>query len=298
MAERPVLIAVDVTAASEQALRQGLDAATRRGAPAVVVHVMPDLMRVRSLFPQLESSDALDAVTLGRRVQENIEGWLNERGVQRDAVTLRIESGEAHVRITELAVELNAALVVLGSTPRREDTAVNLGGTAERVLRHAPVPVLIARESPAKGIVVGATDLSEASEPALYAAAREAKLRGMPLTALAVVDADAELQTLSLLARYSSYAGEAMVHGFEKLVAETTKRLDALLSRLEITAERDVRTGVAATLISRHAREHGATLVVVATHGATGFSRVLVGSVAETVARSAPCSVLVVRAAS
>ena len=36
-------------------------------------------------------------------------------------------------------------------------------------------------------------------------------------------------------------------------------------------------------------------LVVVATQGSTGFTRVLVGSVAETVTRSSPCSVLVVR---
>lgn len=36
-------------------------------------------------------------------------------------------------------------------------------------------------------------------------------------------------------------------------------------------------------------------LVVVATHGRTGLARMALGSVAEAVVRSAPCSVLVVR---
>ena len=38
-----------------------------------------------------------------------------------------------------------------------------------------------------------------------------------------------------------------------------------------------------------------AGLIVVGTHGRTGLPRVLIGSVAEAVVRSAGCSVLVVR---
>lgn len=43
------------------------------------------------------------------------------------------------------------------------------------------------------------------------------------------------------------------------------------------------------------AREHEIDLVVIGTHGRTGLSRVLLGSVAENVVRHAPCSVLVAR---
>lgn len=39
----------------------------------------------------------------------------------------------------------------------------------------------------------------------------------------------------------------------------------------------------------------GAELIVMSTHGRRGFSRVLLGSVAESVIRRAPCPVLVVR---
>jgi hypothetical protein len=54
--------------------------------------------------------------------------------------------------------------------------------------------------------------------------------------------------------------------------------------------------GDAANEIARYAREHGVDLIVIGTHGRTGMSRALLGSVAERVIRTAPCPVLVVPA--
>ena len=54
--------------------------------------------------------------------------------------------------------------------------------------------------------------------------------------------------------------------------------------------------GSAARAIVTYARDQGADLIVVGTHGRTGVSRVLMGSVAEAVARLAPCPVLTVPA--
>ena len=50
-----------------------------------------------------------------------------------------------------------------------------------------------------------------------------------------------------------------------------------------------------AKAIVDYAREIHADLLLVGTHGRTGVSRVLMGSVAEHVVRTAPCPVLVVR---
>jgi nucleotide-binding universal stress UspA family protein len=54
--------------------------------------------------------------------------------------------------------------------------------------------------------------------------------------------------------------------------------------------------GVASPEILRVARERHADLIVIGSHGRTGLGRVLMGSVAEEVARRAPCPVLIVRA--
>ena len=56
--------------------------------------------------------------------------------------------------------------------------------------------------------------------------------------------------------------------------------------------------GRAAHRITTYARERGADLIVMGTHGRTGFSRRLLGSVAEAVVRTASCPVLTVPAPS
>jgi nucleotide-binding universal stress UspA family protein len=55
--------------------------------------------------------------------------------------------------------------------------------------------------------------------------------------------------------------------------------------------------GRAAHTIIEHARKSGHDLIVMGTHGRTGFSHLFIGSVAERVVRAAPCAVLTVHAA-
>jgi nucleotide-binding universal stress UspA family protein len=71
------------------------------------------------------------------------------------------------------------------------------------------------------------------------------------------------------------------------------------LNRLEVPnanvrAERRFAEGDAAAETLRVASEIGADLIVMGTHGRTGLSRLLMGSVAEQVVRKAPCPVLTV----
>ena len=47
--------------------------------------------------------------------------------------------------------------------------------------------------------------------------------------------------------------------------------------------------------IIAYARKHNIDLIVLATHGRTGLAHVMMGSVAESVVRTAPCPVLTVR---
>lgn len=56
-----------------------------------------------------------------------------------------------------------------------------------------------------------------------------------------------------------------------------------------------VQWGGAVEAVVEYAEEHEIDLIVIATHGRTGLSRVLMGSVAERIVREAPCPVLTVR---
>jgi nucleotide-binding universal stress UspA family protein len=56
-----------------------------------------------------------------------------------------------------------------------------------------------------------------------------------------------------------------------------------------------VRTGLAAHEIVEAARELDSDLIVIATHGYTGWKHLCIGSTTERVVRTAPCPVFVVR---
>ncbi len=53
--------------------------------------------------------------------------------------------------------------------------------------------------------------------------------------------------------------------------------------------------GATKSEIVRYARNENIDLIVIATHGRTGLSHVIMGSVAESIVRTAPCPVLTVR---
>jgi universal stress protein A len=58
---------------------------------------------------------------------------------------------------------------------------------------------------------------------------------------------------------------------------------------------REVRVGSIYDTIVQYAKDNAIDLIVIGTHGRTGLSHALLGSVAERVVQHAPCSVLTVR---
>ena len=63
----------------------------------------------------------------------------------------------------------------------------------------------------------------------------------------------------------------------------------------QVAHEEKVTHGLPSEEIVRVAKEVGADLIVISTHGHTGLKHLLLGSVAERVVRHAPCAVFVVR---
>ena len=83
----------------------------------------------------------------------------------------------------------------------------------------------------------------------------------------------------------------------DSVVKSSQSELDKLVAaRAPTKIEAMLRTGDARDVIINTAVEVGAQLIVMGTHGRRGVSRALLGSVAESVVRHAPCPVLIVRA--
>ena len=84
----------------------------------------------------------------------------------------------------------------------------------------------------------------------------------------------------------------------ENLIADADRRLATLkasAAALGLTVETAVIRGRPAPAIVEHAKNGGFDLIVMGTHGRTGVSHIVMGSVAERVLRKAPCPVLTVR---
>jgi nucleotide-binding universal stress UspA family protein len=72
---------------------------------------------------------------------------------------------------------------------------------------------------------------------------------------------------------------------------------DVAVPQDRVSIEHRILVGNPAPIIVRIAEEEGVDLIVMGTHGRSGFRRLFLGSVAEAVVRSARCPVLTIREA-
>jgi nucleotide-binding universal stress UspA family protein len=87
-------------------------------------------------------------------------------------------------------------------------------------------------------------------------------------------------------------------HMMDTMLAENRQALDKLVADRKDRARFAtpiLKSGDPKDVIDATAKEIGADLIVMATHGRRGVTRVLLGSVTELVVRTAPCPVLTVR---
>jgi nucleotide-binding universal stress UspA family protein len=285
----PVLSATDLSESADEALRQADALARAADVPLHVCHVLPELLSLDPFFPQLKLRDALSAPALEREAGEAVAARIESvTGRAPDGYTLELAAGSAHAGIVDTADRIGAALVVVGAHGARGKTGL-MGGVAERVVRHAHCHVLVARPQPAgAACVLSATNAADPALGALEAAAAEATRRGAPLVVLHCMDL--------LLPGVIGY--EVPPLGPEVITAMRTqwqRRLEEDLARVGARGELRIEEGPAGPLIVKLAGELPAALVVVGTHGRTGLRRLVLGSVAEAVVRTAPTSVLVVR---
>ena len=278
----PVLVATDLRPGSDEALRQGHALASALEGPLHVCHVMPDLLTVRMLFPQVQQRDDAAVQDLEQHAADLVRVSV-ERLTGRPPRDFRaaVVSGSPHSGILRHAETMEAGIVVVGA-----------GNVAERVVRHARSPVLVARASP-RGVVLAATDFSDSALPAVAAGAAEASRRRVGFAVLHSLDFEPVMM--------GTYGGAyAMVPPFTpvdraRFREETRTALQRALALVGAEGATIVTDGAPATAILETARTLPAELVVVGTIGRTGLSRLALGSVAEAVVRRAPCSTLVIR---
>jgi nucleotide-binding universal stress UspA family protein len=281
----PVLAATDLGESADEALRQADALARAAEVPLHVCHVLPDVLSLDPLFPQLKLRDALAAPEVerqaGEAVQARVEAVTGRAG---EELMLEMATGSASAGIVAAADRIGAGAVVVGAHGVGRKP---FGGVAERVVRHAHCHVLVARASTGT-IVLSASDASEPAQAALAVAAAEATRRAAPLVVVHCMD----LLIPGVVGYEIPPLGPEMIAA---LRGQWQRRLEEALAKVGARGQARVEEGPAGPLIAKLAAELPAGLVVVGTHGHTGLRRMVLGSVAEAVVRTAPASVLVVR---
>jgi universal stress protein A len=142
-------------------------------------------------------------------------------------------------------------------------------------------------------LILAAIDLDELSAEALRKAAQSAKAHGSDLLVVHISSDTAPSAPIPLpgTSGLAEEAKKALLDQAEKKVrAMVDENVEGPTPTIEVHHHTSPADAICAL-----AKERGADRIVVGAHQRSGLSRILLGSVAESVVRHAPCDVHVVR---
>ncbi|HET8661359.1 MAG TPA: universal stress protein [Micromonosporaceae bacterium] len=285
----PVVVGVDGSAESFEALDLAAEEAAGRVTPLVVVHAYPGHRHVAEAACAPEWVQAWDAprrllATAVARVGAEHPGL---------AVDGELLSGDPAETLIRRSAE--ACLVVVGHRRGGLRHGVPLGWVAPRVAALAASPVLVHRPLGAGAVarsprpVLVAVDGPVGSDPLVEFAFAEADLRGAPLTALYVWPQPPGAEPAGI--HPETYSYDDARDEAERMLAEALAGWSGKYPDVEI--HREVRHSLDVVRTVRDASA-SAQLVVVGRCRHRRLTRMLLGSVSHAMVQGAGCPVAVI----
>jgi nucleotide-binding universal stress UspA family protein len=285
-----ILVPIDFSPASLYAIEWAKFIARRTRAMIHFVNVHDFAYPVvNGLTPPLIGSEA--------EIKDQLHTDLQKVALSQDLrqAAFHVRAGRAVEQICEVASEIQADLIVLSTHGRTGWERAFLGSTAEKILRHAPCPVFVARERRTrrkaevqlKKIVVP-VDFSECAARGLDYAIGLAQAFRARLALINVIQLHHDLPPVVI---YS----QSKINRWAREVARA--HMADLLRATNfggVKVETEIKIGSPAQKVCRYASKAAADLIVTSTHGRTGLPHVFIGSVAEHMVRYAKLPVLVV----
>lgn len=299
---RPIVVPVDGSSFAEQALPSAIELARRTGAPLelVLVHrpLITSVVLAENVPPlaEAESWQRVDEAAYLTRLTERLAAL---PGVHVSSTALEGEVADA---LAGFVAARDARLVVMTTHGRGGLARAWLGSVADRFVRIQHVPVLLLRPS------------EQAEHPPVLSAPTRVlvPLDGSPvalraLDALEALDAPDVRPTLVLTrivtpppTTVDVAAGAVYLPDISSIELEHSARVElfgiaaGLLERgFAVETQVLVHSAPARAIVELATSRH-ADCIAIATHGAGGVGRLLLGSVADAVMRTSPVPVLVV----
>ncbi|PTR27471.1 nucleotide-binding universal stress UspA family protein [Rhodococcus sp. OK519] len=281
MGSSPIVVGVDGSASSRDAVRWAAGEASVRGDPLLLV-----------------SSVTTGGIGMASPFADDLR--VSGESALQDAVELaaevgRVDASTEMVALTPVQALMNhegtARMIVLGTRGLGEFTGGLIGSVTSAIVHHAACPVVVVAGWPRPGepafdgpVVVG-VDGTETSEPAVAAAFDEATLHGADLVALHAWS-DRALPEGSVADTWTDIAA-AEQHLLAERLAPWREKHPSVSVKQVIVQDRPARN-----LLMRGA---GARLIVVGSRGRGGFHGMTLGSTSAALLRSTTIPLMVVR---
>ena len=278
---KKILVPIDFSDASVNALKVACQLALRFDAGLYLLHVNEMMPYVIPVTEYAYTATAVDIETYNKEKYEHIQQL--KKNVLREApysnldITVAVEAGVMVPVVKKVAEEEFADLIVMGTLGASGWREVLVGSNTERVIRHAPCPVLVipegVRELTVERVLVPTT------------------LKPDQIRVFKTAKAWQEFLGFDVEALYVGDPLNAGAHGNvesekNRLTEETGLRHVYLhLNTLDVKVEDAIRT---------YAKQAEAGLIIMGTHQRHGLSHLLFGSLTENTANHAHVPVLAV----
>ncbi len=283
-----LLLPTDGSEFSEGAIREAVSLARRCSSKLFVVSVVETNPEYATIAPELVEKAEKET----RLHLEAVKDRAAKEGVECKIIARQGENTYRY--IIEEAEKNNATMIIMGRRGRTGLKRLMMGSVTAKVIGHASCDVLVVPRAASlefRNIIV-AVDGSRYSDAAALEAIGIAKQCGANLIVISVVPSETE----SPFDIVHSEMQKGLITDKEQALAEKyIKSVKELAEKEGIKAAGLIYSGRPYEAIINAAKEKKADLIVVGSHGRTGLSRLLMGSVTERVIGLAECAVLVVK---
>jgi nucleotide-binding universal stress UspA family protein len=287
-----IIIALDGSAASDLSIQEAVSRPWPANSEFCILSAVDPFFFLRSPLLLAEAKKATEDFLAQGAEKLSAVGW---------SVTTSVVVENPRNVIYKSAEDWNADLIILGSRGRSTIERLLLGSTAHAVLRHAHCSVELVR-APRSKPAVNATDMriliptdgSDSAQNALRSVAARPWPSGSQFKVISCPEYPV------LLGEYPFAVLEHLseiIKANEQRARETTDKSISFLqsSALNVQGEVTAPKDTPANAILSAAEDWQADLIAIGSHGRRGFDRVVLGSVSESVAMHARCSVEVIR---
>lgn len=283
-----LLLSSDGSAFSEGAVREAIKLAKTCSSRLLAVSVIETNPEYETIAPKLVEKAEKET----RSHLESVKDRAAKEGV--DCEIIARQGEEPYKYIIEEAEKNKVEMIIMGRRGRTGLKRLMMGSETARVIGHAPCKVLVvprAAQIDFKNIVV-ASDGSKCSDAAVREAISISKRRGSNLIAVSVVPSESA-SPFDIV--HSEMQKGAIIDKELEEAEKIVKNVKSLAEENGLKAKGFVYSGIPYDAVLEIAKDEKADLIVVGSHGRTGLSRLLMGSVTERVIGLAECAVLVVK---